>query len=218
MIYVVIMFCFGLMLGGFIFGNNTVGIIGLISGVVLIIYGLITNYIKYRHKTNDEQKNAFFSYYGFKPKNELLNNNNILRLYFDSDSGTVERCIEVFNKAETLLESEYNDYLFGIDLEGFKRPLAKKNNDKLQEILDESIDDATAAYLSIDDVIAYPWGRIKKSIQEEISSKYNEVTPYTTFLFLNDYFFRKYRLILVVYKNQETHFAEPKEYVFDLDI
>ena len=137
------------------------------------------------------------------------------KVFFNSERDVVERCKEMFDKSESLLNSEYNDYMFGIDLQGYKRPLASKNNDKIKEILDPSIDMVTAAYLSIDDVIVSPWTNLKKSIQIEIVNKYKEVTPYTTFVFLNDYY-KKYDLILVVYKGQTTHFAIPKKYKFNL--
>ena len=40
MIYVIIMFCIGLIIGGFATGNNTVGVVGVIGVVVLTIIGL----------------------------------------------------------------------------------------------------------------------------------------------------------------------------------
>ena len=56
---------------------------------------------------------------------------------------------------------------------------------------------------------------LKKSLQVEIINKYEEVSPYTSFLFLNDYY-KKYNLLLVVYKGQTTCFATPENYKFNL--
>ncbi|MDE7439562.1 MAG: hypothetical protein K2N23_03545 [Clostridia bacterium] len=189
----------GLIIGGAIFKNTS----AWVSGIVLLIIDIIVGVI--------------LQYFIQKPLNEFnYKSNNSSKLYFDSIGGTVERCKELFKRAEILLNSEFNDYLFGIDLNGNKRPLASKHNELLQEILDSSLDAAAAAYLNIDDIIVYPWQRLKKSIQKNIIQDYGEVTPYTTFLFLNDYFAEKYNLILVVYKNQETHFATIEPYIFNL--
>lgn len=213
MIYVIIMFCIGLTIGGFSFGNKTIGIIGIIGVVVLTIIGLITNYIKQKSQFNNERHTAFNSYCSTDYSKKRIT--TATRSFFDSQINTVERCKEMFEKSEILLNSEYNDYMFGIDLEGNKRPLANINNAKVKEVLDDSIDLATAAYLSINDLIVSPWQYLKKSLQIEIVNKYKEVSPYTAFLFLNDYY-KKYDLLLVVYKGQTTYFATPEKYKFNL--
>ena len=213
MIYVIIMFCIGLIIGGFSFGNKTIGIIGIIGLVVLTIIGLITNYIKQKSQFVNERQTAFNSYYSTDYSKERIT--TATRSFFDSQINTVERCKELFEKSEILLNSEYNDYMFGVDLEGNKRPLSNKNSAKVKEVLDDSIDLATAAYLSVDDLIVSPWQYLKKSLQIEIINKYKEVSTYTAFLFLNDYY-KKYDLLLVVYKGQTTYFATPENYKFNL--
>ena len=85
MIYVIIMFCIGLIIGGFATGNNTVGVIGIIGVVVLTIIGLTTNYIKQKSQFDSERYSAFNSYYSNSsekqktvrriiPLNKLLDN------------------------------------------------------------------------------------------------------------------------------------------------
>ncbi len=87
MIYVIIMFCIGLIIGGFASGNNTVGVIGIIGVVVLTIIGLTTNYIKQKSQFDSERHSAFNSYYSNSnenkktvrriiPLNKLLDNVN----------------------------------------------------------------------------------------------------------------------------------------------
>lgn len=217
MVYCLIMFCVGCIIGGFSFGNNTIGVIGVIGVIALTSFGLTANYIKYKRNIGVEKQSALFTYYfsGVDEKSGLTKSINNQTLTFNTKMGTVERCEELFEKAELLLESEYNDYMFGIDLQGIKRPLASKNNNKIREILDDSVNSATAAYVSIDDIIVSPWQMLKKSIQIEIANKYGEVTPYSTFLFLNQYYYEKYNLILVVYKGQTAYFAELKKYSFN---
>ena len=62
MVYCLIMLCFGFIIGGFASGNNSIGVIGIIGVVGLTIYGLTTNYMKYKRDAEAEQKNAFYSY------------------------------------------------------------------------------------------------------------------------------------------------------------
>lgn len=189
----------GLIIGGAIKDNSAAWISGIVLIIIDIIVGIVLQYFL--------QEEQYTSNYIYLSRSKL---------YFDSVGGTIERCRELFDRAEELLSSEYNDFMFGIDLEGNKRPLASPNNEILREVLDDSINVVTAILMTIDDVIVYPWERLKKSIQHEILQEYGEVTPYSTFLFLNDYFAEKHNLILVVYKNQETHFATLEPYSFNL--
>ena len=63
MVYCLIMLCIGFIIGGFAFGNNNMGVIGIIGVVGLTIYGLRTNYMKSERNAEAEQRNAFISYY-----------------------------------------------------------------------------------------------------------------------------------------------------------
>ena len=63
MVYCLIMLCIGFIIGGFASGNNDIGVIGIIGVVGLTIYGLTTNYMKYKRNAEAEQRNAFNSYY-----------------------------------------------------------------------------------------------------------------------------------------------------------
>ena len=63
MIYFLIMLCIGFIIGGFASGNNSIGVIGIIGVVGLMIYGLTTNYMKYKRDAEAEQRNAYNSYY-----------------------------------------------------------------------------------------------------------------------------------------------------------
>ena len=63
MVYCLIMLCIGFIIGGFASGNNSIGVIGIIGVVGLTIYGLTTNYMKYKRDAETEQRNAFNSYY-----------------------------------------------------------------------------------------------------------------------------------------------------------
>lgn len=42
------MLCIGLIIGGFVNDNNSIGIVGIIGTIVLTIYGLTSNYIKHK--------------------------------------------------------------------------------------------------------------------------------------------------------------------------
>ena len=70
MIYVIIMFCIGLIIGGFATGNNTIGVVGVTGVVVLTIIGLTTNYIKQKSQFDSERHSAFNSYYSNSSENK----------------------------------------------------------------------------------------------------------------------------------------------------
>lgn len=195
----------GLIIGGAIFKNTAAWVSGLVLLIIDIIVGIAIQYFM--------QKPLYSSNYSSNiNSNSSTSNSN---LNFNSVGGTIERCKELFNKAEPLLNSEYNDGLFGIDLDGNKRPLAgTRHSDFMGEVLDSSVNAATAAYLAIDDLVISPSQYLKKSIQDKIMQEYGELTPYSTFLFLNYSYAKKHNLILVVYKGQETCFGKLEKYTF----
>ena len=72
-----------------------------------------------------------------------------------------------------------------------------KKNYLVQEILNSEIDDATAAYLSIDDVITDP-SLLSEQIQADIQLKYTDVNIENTFLYLRQYFIDKLETTTVI--------------------
>ena len=209
--------CIGIILIGAISGTRVAWIVGLILLILDIIIGIALQYLfnkKYQKYDVDDLtlnaiiKNACDNIERTKTVTVLPNQG------FDEESAAkkVEHCIEMFNKSDDILNSEYNDYMFGIDLYGNKRPLSNKHNELVKKVLDSKIDIATASYLSIDDVITLPCQYLNKSIQNKIISIYGSLTPYSAFVFLNDYFYKNYNYILVIYKNQTVCFATLKNY------
>lgn len=180
----------------------------------ILILGIVL--LKAKKKKGAEKATATAATKISTSSNKSNESKAVPSLSFDSTEGTIKRCKEVFEKADSLLKSEYNDEMFGVDLEGNKRPLVYKDNELIQELLCDDIDVVSAAIITINNLITTPCKLLKKSIQEEILQGYGEVTPYSTFLFLNHYYFQKYNLILVVYKNQRTYFAKLEEYKFSL--
>lgn len=72
-----------------------------------------------------------------------------------------------------------------------------KQNYLVQEILNSEIDDATAAYLSIDDVITDP-SLLSEQIQADIQLTYGEVNIENTFLYLRQHFIDKHKTTTVI--------------------
>ena len=72
-----------------------------------------------------------------------------------------------------------------------------KKNYLVQEILNSEIDDATAAYLSIDDVITDP-SLLSEQMQADIQLKYGEVSIENTFLYLRQHFIDKLKTTTVI--------------------
>ena len=72
-----------------------------------------------------------------------------------------------------------------------------KKNYLVQEILNSEIDDATAAYLSIDDVITDP-SLLSEQMQADIQLKYGEVNIENTFLYLRQHFIDKLKTTTVI--------------------
>ena len=231
----------GLIIGGLIF-NNSIWKVGLVLLIIDIVIGIALQYSFEKHYKTDDWNNLTFEekrkivHDDFEREKQALRNQGIdvdgeLEKFCDefnkehklgkyskeeSIAKKIECCEEMFNKADNILYSEYNDFLFGIDLNGNKRPLSTKHNELVRKVLDSEIDIATACYLSIDDIIVSPWQYLDKSIQNKITSIYGSLDPYSAFVFLNDYFYENYNYILVIYKGQTTHFAEKKEYRFSI--
>lgn len=72
-----------------------------------------------------------------------------------------------------------------------------KKNYLVQEILNSEIDDATAAYLSIDDVITDP-SLLSEQMQADIQLKYGEVNIENTFLYLRQHFIDKLKTTTII--------------------
>lgn len=63
MIYVIIMFCIGFIIGGFSSGNNTLGILGIIGTIVLTIFGITKQYLEERRSDKTERESAYKQYF-----------------------------------------------------------------------------------------------------------------------------------------------------------
>lgn len=63
MIYVIIMFCIGFIIGGFSSGNNILGILGIIGTVALTIFGITKKYLEERHLDKIERESAYNKYF-----------------------------------------------------------------------------------------------------------------------------------------------------------
>lgn len=72
-----------------------------------------------------------------------------------------------------------------------------KKNYLVQEILNSEVDDATAAYLSIDDVITDP-SLLSEQMQADIQLKYGEVNIENTFMYLRQHFIDKLKTTTVI--------------------
>lgn len=72
-----------------------------------------------------------------------------------------------------------------------------KRNYIVSKLLNSAVDDATAAYLSIDDVITDP-SLLNEQIQSEIQLKYGEVNIENTFLYLRRYFIDNLKTTTVI--------------------
>ena len=69
MIYVAIMFCVGCIIGGFVGGNNTIGIIGVVGTVGLTIFGITKHYLEQKHSAEGERKRNYNTYFSNAPSN-----------------------------------------------------------------------------------------------------------------------------------------------------
>ena len=79
-----------------------------------------------------------------------------------------------------------------------------KKNYLVKEILNNEIDAATAAYLSIDDVISNP-SLLSEKMLADIQMTYGDVNQTSTFLYLRDYFINKFKTATVVVLSDGTY-------------
>lgn len=79
-----------------------------------------------------------------------------------------------------------------------------KKNYLVREILNNEIDAATAAYLSIDDVISNP-SLLSEKMLADIQMTYGDVNQTSTFLYLRDYFINKFKTTTVVVLSDGTY-------------
>lgn len=79
-----------------------------------------------------------------------------------------------------------------------------KKNYLVKEILNSEIDAATAAYLSIDDVISNP-SLLSEKMLADIQITYGDVNQTSTFLYLREYFINKFKTTTVVVLSDGTY-------------
>lgn len=79
-----------------------------------------------------------------------------------------------------------------------------KKNYLVKEILNSEIDAATAAYLSIDDVISNP-SLLSEKMLADIQMTYGDVNQTSTFLYLREYFINKFKTTTVVVLSDGTY-------------
>lgn len=79
-----------------------------------------------------------------------------------------------------------------------------KKNYLVKEILNSEIDAATAAYLSIDDVISNP-SLLSEKMLADIQMTYGDVNQTSTFLYLREYFINKLKTTTVVVLSDGTY-------------
>ena len=79
-----------------------------------------------------------------------------------------------------------------------------KKNYLVREILNNEIDAATAAYLSIDDVISNP-SLLSEKMLADIQMTYGDINQTSTFLYLRDYFINKFKTTTVVVLSDGTY-------------
>lgn len=79
-----------------------------------------------------------------------------------------------------------------------------KKNYLVREILNNEIDAATAAYLSIDDVISNP-SLLSEKMLADIQMTYGDVNQTSTFLYLREYFINKFKTTTVVVLSDGTY-------------
>lgn len=79
-----------------------------------------------------------------------------------------------------------------------------KKNYLVKEILNNEIDAATVAYLSIDDVISNP-SLLSEKMLADIQMTYGDVNQTSTFLYLREYFINKFKTTTVVVLSDGTY-------------
>lgn len=79
-----------------------------------------------------------------------------------------------------------------------------KKNYLVKEILNNEIDAATAAYLSIDDVISNP-SLLSEKMLADIQMTYGDVNQTSAFLYLREYFINKFKTTTVVVLSDGTY-------------
>lgn len=102
-------------------------------------------------------------------------------------------------KAETEVVIEGKDFDKRVNLER-----SSKKNYIVKEILNDSIDAATASYLSIDDVVVDPT-LLSDEIQAKIQMKYGSVNSTSAFLYLREYFINKFKTTTLVALSDGTY-------------
>ena len=102
-------------------------------------------------------------------------------------------------KAETEAVIEGKDFEQRVNLER-----SSKRNYIVKEIINDSVDAATASYLSIDDVIVDPT-LLSDDIQAKIQMDYGSVNPTSAFLYLRKYFIDKFDTVTVIVLSDGTY-------------
>ena len=80
----------------------------------------------------------------------------------------------------------------------------RKYNERIKELLDKSVDDATASYLSIDDVINH-YELLSKNIRDNIVETYGTLNSVNTFRYLRQHFINKTKTIGVTVLSDGTY-------------
>ena len=102
-------------------------------------------------------------------------------------------------KAETEVVTEGKDFNKRTNLER-----SSKKNYIVKEIINDSIDVATASYLSIDDVIVDPT-LLSDDIQAKIQMEYGSVNSTSAFLYLRKYFINKFKTTTLIVLSDGTY-------------
>lgn len=102
-------------------------------------------------------------------------------------------------KAETEVVIEGKDFEQRVNLER-----SSKRNYIVKEIINDSIDVATASYLSIDDVIVDPT-LLSDDIQAKIQMEYGSVNSTSAFLYLRKYFINKFKTTTLIVLSDGTY-------------
>jgi len=79
-----------------------------------------------------------------------------------------------------------------------------KRNNLVKDLLNENIDDATASYVSIDDVLTEP-EMLKDNVKASIIKKYGTVNTYNAFLYLRDYYINTLKNTTIILLQNNTY-------------
>ena len=146
----------------------------------------------------------------FRQQQFMLSNNKYYVFRFDEQGN-----LGIY-EFKTNIQTGFNNFYSNIEnLELDKKVIStrdKKQNDLVKQLLSKNIDNTTASYMDINDVIVNP-NVLNEQVKANIQLKFGEINPYTTFNYLREYFVSKNKNISLIVLQDGTFAFGNTEYM-----